>query len=161
MTPEVVPWPLRPASPADEAEVLELTSEYYAFDHIPFDAAELRQALGRLLAEPALGQVFLIGGEGGETAGYLTLTYGFDLEFGGQQATITDLYLRPAYRGDGLGRASLAALETVCTRLGIGALELQVERGNLAAQAFYLGLGFQPHDRLPMSKRLEVRHVPA
>jgi ribosomal protein S18 acetylase RimI-like enzyme len=38
--------------------------------------------------------------------------------------------------------------------LGIGALELQVERHNLAAQALYRKLGFQPQDRIPMSKIL-------
>ncbi len=106
-----------------------------------------------LLADPRLGIACLIE-RGQQLAGYLILTFGFDLEFGGRQATVTDLYLRPEARGSGLGAAALTALEDVGRRLGLKALELQVERDNLEAQAFYTRLGFTAHDRVPLSKRL-------
>ncbi|WP_189090298.1 GNAT family N-acetyltransferase [Deinococcus ruber] len=152
------PAPLRCATASDLTATLSLIGEYYAFDGIGFDRDSLEQGLRTLLSEPLLGRVYLIESgtieSGMVVAGYTILTFGFDLEFGGRQATMTDLYLRPAFRGAGLGRASMAALEAVCQELEIGALELQVERDNRAAQAFYGRLGFQAHDRIPMSKRL-------
>jgi ribosomal protein S18 acetylase RimI-like enzyme len=88
--------------------------------------------------------------------GYVILTFGGDLEFGGRQATVTDLYIIDGYRRLGLGSKILHFVEETCKELGIKALELQVERKNVAAQTFYCKLGFERHDRIPLSKRLRV-----
>ena len=47
-------------------------------------------------------------------------------------------------------------IEGTCRQLGIGALELQVERDNVRAQALYRKLGFRGHERIPMSKTLRA-----
>jgi len=47
-------------------------------------------------------------------------------------------------------------IEDTCRQLGIGALELQVERDNVRAQSLYRKLGFRTHDRIPMSKMLRA-----
>ena len=88
-------------------------------------------------------------------AGYIMVTFGFDLEFGGRQATITELYVRPEHRGKGLGRMALGYVEEFVRRRGVQALELQVTRGNSRAYDFYTSCGFQGYDRIPMSKRLK------
>ncbi len=82
------------------------------------------------------------------------MTFGFDLEFGGRQATITDLYLEPRYRGKGVGREVLRLVEDFCKKSGVRALELQVSADNSRATRFYQRFGFQAHDRVPMSKQL-------
>lgn len=89
--------------------------------------------------------------------GYVILTFGFDLEFGGSTATITELYIAPGYRHGGLGAKTMQRLEALCCELGIQCLELQVERGNIPAQAFYTKLGFVAHDRIPLTKDLGHR----
>jgi ribosomal protein S18 acetylase RimI-like enzyme len=82
------------------------------------------------------------------------MTRGFDLEFGGALGLVTDLYLRPAFRRRGLGAKAIRHLSKVCAAEGLGSIELQVEKKNKKARAFYRAMGFVPHDRVPMSKRL-------
>ena len=63
---------------------------------------------------------------------------------------MTDLFIEPACRRRGYGRAALAFVAAACRALGVRGLELQVERHNAAGQALYRGFGFRSHDRLPM-----------
>ncbi len=148
---------IRAATTADLQGLVALVAQYYMYDGISFDQAAIERGLRELLAHPVLGGVWLIyagGDPPGEPAGYFVLTYGFDLEFGGRQATITELFLKETHRRGGLGSAALRFAEQLLCAQGIGALELQAERHNQAALAFYKQLGFEAHDRIPLSKRL-------
>ncbi len=89
--------------------------------------------------------------------GYTILIDSFDLEFGGRVAFVTDLYLEPGSRRRGIGTEIMTQLEHFCRDSGIKTIELQAERRNRAALAFYRRLGFSRHDRVALSKRLEVR----
>ena len=53
---------------------------------------------------------------------------------------LEDLYVQPAHRGAGLGRALLAALAAVCVERGLGRLEWWVLDWNAPSIAFYRGL---------------------
>jgi ribosomal protein S18 acetylase RimI-like enzyme len=143
----------RRAGPGDHGLLLRLIAAYYAYDHIAFDEPVVREGLSRLLADDTFGRAYLLE-QGGETAGYVLFTYGFDLEFGGRLATITDFYLEPGFRRRGLGSATLEFVSDECRALGVRALELQVEEANLPAQALYRKFGFEQLSRLPMSKQL-------
>ena len=144
----------RTATGADTAIVLALIQEYYAFDHITFHETAIHAALKLLLEENDLGKVWLIEKQG-VSAGYCILTFGFDLEFGGRVATVTDLYIRPEFRGQKLGTMALDLVKETCRSLNIGVFELQVETQNTAAQQFYFKHGLEKHERIPMSKRIE------
>lgn len=150
------PVTFRQTAPADLELLLTLIRDYYQYDAIPFDEATLRPALSRFLNDSTLGLAWLADVQG-QAAGYLIATFSFDLEFGGRTLTVTDLYVQESYRRQGVGRAALAFLERVAPELGVVTLELQAERHNEAALTFYAALGFERHDRVPMSKRLSVR----
>ncbi len=139
--------------------LVDFVRTYYDFDGIPFDPIAVRRGLDDLVAHPALGSVWLVQ-RGGANVGYFVLTLGFDLEFGGRVATVTELYLREGVRGEGVGSATILFIEGLLRKLGIGAYELQVERQNADARTFYGRLGFEPHDRIPLSKRVEPRGSP-
>jgi len=140
----------------DDADtLLELVGAYYQLDGIAFEPQVVRRGLAELLTTPSLGGAWLIRGAG-VSVGYLVLTFGFDLEFGGRQATITDLYLAADYRRLGIGTKTLAFVEETLRALGIRAFELQVERDNVEALAFYAKFGMQAHARIPMSKRMLI-----
>lgn len=139
--------------------LVELIAAYYAFDGLTFEAQAVRRGLDVLFAEPALGGAWLVQ-RAGENVGYFLLTFGFDLEFGGRVAVVTELYLREEARRGGVGRATLSFIEGVLRDLSIGTYELQVERHNAGARAFYSRLGFEAHDRIPLSKRVEVDDEP-
>ena len=59
---------------------------------------------------------------------------------------LEDLYVRPAHRGQGLGRALLAALAAVCTERGYARLEWSVLNWNEPSIAFYRSIGAVPMD---------------
>jgi ribosomal protein S18 acetylase RimI-like enzyme len=143
----------RRAGPADHELLLRLIADYYRFDHIRFDPATAAPALASLLADDRHGRAYLLE-LGGEVAGYVLFTYGFDVEFGGRLATVTDLYLEPRFRRHGLGERTLTFVAGECQALGLKAIELQVEEHNLPAQALYRKAGFERLTRHPMSKPL-------
>jgi ribosomal protein S18 acetylase RimI-like enzyme len=148
-----IPEPLRLASAEDHATVLRLIADYYAFDEIAFEEESISAGLASLLGSESLGRVFLIEA-GGAVAGYVILTFAFDLEFGGSIAFVTDFYLKPEFRRQGLGSRAMESVFRVSRELGVKAIELYPERDNLEAQGFYLKVGFTAQDRLPMTKRL-------
>ena len=139
------------AGPADIDLLLTFMSEYYAFDHLPFDPAEARAALQQILDETSRGRLWLIH-LAGESIGYIVLTFGFSLEFHGRDAFVDELYVREAYRGRGIGQATLRFVEAACPELGVHALHLEVERSNTNAQALYRKMGFLDHDRYLMTR---------
>lgn len=59
---------------------------------------------------------------------------------------LEDLYLRPVARGEGLGRALLAALAEECVRRGYTRLQWWVLDWNDPAIGFYKALGAEPMD---------------
>jgi GNAT superfamily N-acetyltransferase len=145
---------LRSAKVDDLPELLDLMQEYYAYDELEFTQATALAALQDLLSEPTMGHVWLICWDN-LTMGYVVLTFGYSLEFGGRDAFIDELYIRTAYRGRGVGTRTLGQVETAARSMGIRALHLEVERGNRGARRFYRSSGFEDRDRFHlMSKRL-------
>lgn len=124
--------------------------EYFTYDGIRWNS-HVESGLKLLLRQPKFGRIWIILSEGAPV-GYLVLTYGFDLEFGGRQALITDLYIRPGFRLSGLGAAAIAMATSFCKKQELRTLELQVERHNKKALRFYKKLGFESHDRVPLSQ---------
>src|SRR5205823_4784767 len=116
-------------------------------------------ALATLLATPSLGRVWMMHGEG-ELRGYAVLAFGFDLEYGGRDAFLTELYIAPGHRRYGAGRAALAEIERLAREAGVHAVHLQVRPENEAARALYRHVGFVESPRLLMS-RLGLEPAPA
>ena len=155
--------PVRLATSADLPLLCQLHAEFYREEGYPFDAEAAAAALAQLLGEPSLGRLWLIlagtAGTAGarrppEPVGYAAVTFGFSLEFQGRDAFIDDLFIRPAFRGRGLGSRVLAAIEPMCRELGVRALHLEVERENGRGQALYRRHGFRDNERQLLSKRL-------
>jgi ribosomal protein S18 acetylase RimI-like enzyme len=90
----------------------------------------------------------------GQPAGYVVLCIGFSLEYGGLDAFVDDLFVRPACRRRGLGRTALAELFEECRRRGVRAVHLEVGRDNDAARALYARFGFRDQDRQLLTMRL-------
>lgn len=144
----------RRARPDEEDALLELMRAYYAEDGYPFREHGARAALARLLREPERGAVFVAEQDDSPIGGYAVLTVGYSLEYLGLDAFVDELYLTPAFRGRGLSRGALAALEAECLARGVGALHLEVERDKAIALDLYRRRGFVDHDRFLMTKRL-------
>lgn len=140
-----------PAAPEDEDALLEMMREFYAHEGLYFDEARARGALSPLLADERFGRAWVVRVDG-EAAGYVVLTLGYSLEFGGRDAFLDELYLRERFRGSGLGRRAIETAVQACRALGVAALHLEVERANTGAQGVYRRMGFHDHDRYLMTR---------
>jgi ribosomal protein S18 acetylase RimI-like enzyme len=144
---------LETAGAGDTESLLAMMRDFNAGEEITVDEERLRPALARLLTDATLGRVWLIR-FAGEVQGYAVVTLGYDLEFAGHDAFITELFLRPPARGRGIGRVALAQIEAATGALGAHALHLMVRPENSAAVALYAAAGFTSPPRTFLSKVL-------
>lgn len=151
-----MPVMIREAHEGDVAVLLAMLADFQPHEGIPYRAGRVERGLRELLATPALGFVLVAeaGEGGGGLAGYAVTSAGYDLEFGGRDAFITDLYIRADARRTGLGRALLAACEARGRVLGWNAVHLQVRPDNVSARQLYEAEGFAVVPRLLMTKVL-------
>jgi GNAT superfamily N-acetyltransferase len=143
----------RVAAIADLATLLEFVREFHLHENLPFDESIDGDVLKHFLADESLGQAWLIQ-QADEAIGYIILTLGYSLEYGGQDAFIDEFYLRPQHRGQGIGTQTLAFAEDACRNLGVRALHLEVDFENPEAQRLYGRSGYRPHQRFLMTKDL-------
>lgn len=144
---------LRRALPGDEDALLPMMDAFNAGEGIIVDPAHLRGALSRLLSDHNLGTVSFFE-RAGRTCGYAAVTYGYDLEFAGRDAFLTEIYVLPEARGAGLATTALAALERATAAAGVHALHLMVRSENSPAVRLYHAAGYSPAPRVFLSKLL-------
>ncbi|MBW4622219.1 MAG: GNAT family N-acetyltransferase [Cyanosarcina radialis HA8281-LM2] len=141
------------ASASNIETLIELMRELYAHDRSPFEEQRARSALPLILGNDSYGQIYLMW-VNAEIVGYLVVTFGFSLEYGGRDAFVDELYIQKKYRRQGIGKQALLFAEEICRDRGIQALHLEVERQNTNAQAVYRKAGFVDHDRYLLTKWL-------
>jgi GNAT superfamily N-acetyltransferase len=139
--------------PSDVARLVGLMSEFYAESGYPVHPQRAAETFAVLVGDPRLGRVWLLE-SGGADAGYLVVTLGYSMEYGGTDAFLDDLFVRAPFRGSGLGTAALKAAREFCLDHGVRALHLEVERGNGPAQRLYRAAGFEDNERQLLTLRL-------
>lgn len=144
----------------DEPAILPLMAAFNRTEGIDWRPGPMGAALRRLLGAGDLGLV-LVAREGASRAvtGYMIATFGYDLEFAGPDAFITELFVEPLSRGRGLGRALLDAMIGHLRLSGTNAVHLMVRPENERARALYAGRGFRLAPRIMMTMPL-VGHDP-
>jgi len=141
-----------PVCPGDADLLLSLSRAMNTEDGHPLspdgEAAVRAVAAGEPLAPGWIIRV------GPKAVGYLVLTLGFSIEFGGRDAFIDEVYLVPDERG-GRGDEIMSFAEEAARRLGVRCLYLEVMAGNARAAALYRRRGFAAvQDRRLMRLRL-------
>ncbi|HTA90850.1 MAG TPA: GNAT family N-acetyltransferase [Polyangiaceae bacterium] len=86
-----------------------------------------------LLRDRELGAIALLDSDD-ETLGYFVVTWGYDLEWDGRDAFLTELFLIPIARGRGNGGGALSAVEALAREYGARALHLMVRHENTVAK---------------------------
>ena len=124
------------AKPDDLERVMRLVGDFHAESGIAGDETTRRAALLPLLEGSPHGAVYLIG-PGRAPIGYIAISFGWSLAFGGMQGAIDEIYIRPAVRGRGIGSEVLLALPRALAGAGLRALHLEVERGNDRARRLW------------------------
>ena len=77
----------------------------------------------------------------GEPAGFAVWFVNFSTFSGRSGIYLEDLFVRPAYRGQGIGKALLAYLAKLCVEKGWARLQWSVLDWNAPSIAFYKSLG--------------------
>jgi len=137
---------IREATPADVPVILQLVRELAAYEREP-DAVEateamLNEALFGLQPVASCHLAELDGAVVGFALWYVT----FSTWKGRPGLWLEDLFVRPAARGHGLGKALLQRLAAVCVERGYPRFEWWVLDWNVDAQGFYRSLGARPED---------------
>lgn len=131
---------IRPAIPDDLEEVLDLVRELADYERlagqVTFDAA----AFGRHLFGPDPAAAVLLAECGGDVAGFALWFGTFSTFLGRPGIWLEDLFVRPAFRGRGIGRALLEDLRGRTD----GRVEWAVLDWNEPAKDFYRTLGAVP-----------------
>jgi ribosomal protein S18 acetylase RimI-like enzyme len=143
------------ASPADVPKLVALMSEFYSEAGYKLNPQRAAEAFATLLSDEKLGFVWFIRSKS-EDVGYLVLTLCYSMEFGGTNAYIDDFYVKPAFRGAGLGTAALGELRAFCNERGYRAVHVETGRENAAALAVYRRVGFGEIDRALLTLPLEI-----
>jgi GNAT superfamily N-acetyltransferase len=131
---------IRPAERGDVGELLSMIRELATYerlaDRVVGDEALLERSLFELGAAEAL-----IAEAGGSVAGYAIYFTTFSTFLCLPGLWCEDIFVRPRWRGEGIGRALFAAVAAVAAERGYERLDWVVLEWNESAIAFYEGLG--------------------
>ena len=132
---------IRPATVEDVALVARLIRELAEYERLA-DAAVATEADLReqLFGERPAAEV-LVAEADGEPAGFALFFHTFSTFLGKRGLYLEDLFVRPAFRGLGLGRHLMAALARIAVQRGCGRFEWSVLDWNAPAIGFYRALG--------------------
>jgi GNAT superfamily N-acetyltransferase len=132
---------IRSARPQDVPSLVtfvrELATYERAADEVRIDAADMDAALFGTSPQVHC----LVADADGELVGMAVWFVSFSTWSGRHGIYLEDLYIRPAHRGQGHGRALLAELAAVCLQRGYVRLEWSVLDWNDPAIGFYRTLG--------------------
>ncbi|MFN8126858.1 MAG: GNAT family N-acetyltransferase [Candidatus Nanopelagicales bacterium] len=138
---------IRDARPSDVPEIVAMIRELAEYEREP-DAAEateeqIHDALfgGTTTPSGHPAAHCLVVDDDGALAGIALWFLNFSTWRGTHGVYLEDLFVRPAYRGSGLGRGLLVALARICVERGYGRLEWWVLNWNQPAIDFYRAQG--------------------
>lgn len=138
----------------DTQDVLEMMRDFYDSPAILHQVSEevLRRNIAACVGDNPLIEGLVFRAHGG-IAGYTMLAKSFSTEFGGACVWIEDLYMKPEYRGGGIGTQFFQYLEDTYREKAV-LLKLEVEPGNTWAIDVYKKCGFSELPYTEMIKEL-------
>ena len=137
---------IRAAVEADVPLILEFIRGLAEYERLAHEVVATEDGLRHWLfgARPAAEVVFAEWE--GEPAGFALFFHNFSTFLGRPGVYLEDLFVNPAHRGRGIGRALLAHLARLAMERGCGRLEWSVLDWNEDAIRFYRSLGALPMD---------------
>jgi GNAT superfamily N-acetyltransferase len=132
---------LRPATPDDIALILALIAELAEYEKLAHEAVATASSLQRDLFGPRPHAEVLIAEADGEPAGFALFFHNYSTFLGQPGLYLEDLFVRPRFRGLGLGKRLMQALARIALERGCGRFEWSVLDWNTPAIDFYRSLG--------------------
>jgi len=133
--------PIRNAQAADAPTLVALIHELAAFEQLSHLVSVTPQSLAQHLFGPQPAAQCVVFEQGTEIVAFALFFHNFSTFLGQPGLYLEDLYVRPAYRGQGIGRSLLVHLAGLARDRGCGRFEWSVLDWNANAIAFYEKLG--------------------
>ena len=135
---------IRAADRRDVPLLLSLIKELAEYEHLLQEVVATEEMLQKyLLGRKAVAEAVILE-LNGEPAGFAVYFHNFSTFMGRPGIYLEDLYVRPAFRGKGVGRATLVHLARLTEKRSFGRLEWAVLDWNELALEFYRSLKAQP-----------------
>ena len=137
----MTPFEIRLAAPADVSavhEMIGLLADYEKLSHL--NVSSVADLTAALFGERPAAEV-LIASRDGAPAAFALFFHNFSTFLGRRGLWLEDLYVKPAFRRQGCGKALLRALAALARERGCGRFEWAVLDWNQSAIEFYQTLG--------------------
>ena len=135
---------VRAATRADVPLILSLIKELAEYERLSHEVVADERRLSHWLFGDAPKAEALIGEIDGQGAGFALFFHNFSTFLAKPGIYLEDLYIRPAYRGHGCGKALLTHIARLALERGCGRYEWSVLDWNQRAIDFYQALGAKP-----------------
>jgi GNAT superfamily N-acetyltransferase len=143
---EIPPLAIRPARKADAALILAFIRELADYENLLHEVvATAGEVETWIFCDPPYAEVLIAEWEGAP-AGFALFFPNFSTFLATPGIYLEDLYVRPAFRGKGIGRALLRKLAQLAVSRGFKRLDWWVLDWNRTAIEFYRGIGARAMD---------------
>jgi GNAT superfamily N-acetyltransferase len=132
---------IRPARSGDEGLILAFVRELAEYEKLLDSVVATEDSLRAALFGPNPRVFCDIAEADGEPAGFALWFYNYSTFLARHGIYLEDLFVRPRFRGRGIGKALLVNLAARAVREGCGRLEWAVLDWNAPSIAFYQSLG--------------------
>lgn len=137
---------IREATVTDVPLLLRLIKELAEYEKLAHEVVATEETLRRTLFGSRKVAEALIGEYQGEPVAFALFFHNFSTFLGKPGLYLEDLYVSPAMRGKGFGKAMLVRLAQIAVERGCGRFEWAVLNWNEPAIKFYKNLGALPQD---------------
>jgi GNAT superfamily N-acetyltransferase len=134
---------IAPATRADVPAILEMIHGLAEFERLEHLCVASKDDIERALFGDQARVEVVLAWEGDKTAGFALFFHNFSTFLGRRGLYLEDLFVRPAFRRRGYGRALLVHLARLAVERGCGRFEWTVLDWNEQAIGFYQQLGAQ------------------
>ncbi len=134
----------RDATPDDVPALLALIGELAAYERLSHEAVASHADLHDSLFGATPRAHAMLAEQGGAVAGMAVFFFSFSTFTGRSSLYLEDVFVRPAHRGQGIGRGFFRRLAGRAVAERCGRMEWSVLDWNEPALAFYRALGAEP-----------------
>lgn len=135
---------IRDAGPQDVGTLIDLIRALSVYERLEHECRTDEQGLEQALFGPDRFVQAILADLSGEPVGFALFFRNFSTFLGRPGLYLEDLFVVPAHRGKGIGKALLAEVAFRAVQMGCGRFEWSVLKWNDPAIQFYASLGAVP-----------------
>jgi GNAT superfamily N-acetyltransferase len=135
---------IRSATARDVSVILKFIRELAEYEKLAHEVTATEEILRRSLFSEKSHAEVILAREGEEDVGFAVFFHNFSTFLGKPGLYLEDLFVRPAYRGRGYGKALVLYLARLARDRGCGRFEWAVLDWNKPSIDFYRSLGAVP-----------------